>query len=252
MTAARGGAVAWEAAADGLDGACRAAIERACAELACRPGPVRGVERLAVSGVAFALKRGRRRGLRGALLRLGLARSRSARAAELARLMRAAGLATPRVFGVYAGGVPPGDVLVMEWRPGVTLTERLGAERGGPEESAAVLEDAGRAVAVLHGAGFTHRDLKGANVLVAEGGAVELLDLDGARRERVTEALRARDLARLALSVEVAGGSVARLLRAYEAARPEGERTGGALAGEVEVRVAAKRARNVARGRGVS
>jgi hypothetical protein len=58
----------------------------------------------------------------------------------------------------------------------------------------------------LHEAGFTHRDLKAPNVLVADDGPVArpvLVDLDGLRRSaRVSARRRVRDLMRLAVSLE--------------------------------------------------
>ena len=83
----------------------------------------------------------------------------------------------------------------------------------------------GRLLGRMHAAGVSHRDLKGANLLVVERRAevaTYLVDLDGVRvRRNLGAARRARDLARLAAGLEahrwITCAVCCRFLRAYAA-----------------------------------
>ncbi|WP_177226047.1 serine/threonine-protein kinase [Actinacidiphila rubida] len=90
----------------------------------------------------------------------------------------AARLNHPRVVGVYDFGTENGrSFLVMEWVCGRTLAQELRDE--GPLALARIAEigaqtAAGLAAAHLHG--VVHRDVKPANLLAGEGGAVKIAD----------------------------------------------------------------------------
>ena len=246
--------VEWYPAARSLGPGARAAVEDACALLAdegaraaASGSQPRGIMRVDADGVDVALKLGRRRGARGALLRLGLAASRSARAAALGVALDEAGVPTPAILALRIGGSPPADVLVMEFVDGVSFDEVIAAGSAGPP----LLEMAAAVVHALHAAGFVHRDLKASNLLLGRDGRLRVIDLDGARRAPRGPSLarRARDLARLAASVEVLGGDAAALVESYAgAAALEGARR-EELRSAVAAAVVRKRERNRRRGR---
>jgi tRNA A-37 threonylcarbamoyl transferase component Bud32 len=77
----------------------------------------------------------------------------------------------------------------------------------------------------MHREGFTHRDLKGGNILLDDQGQPHLIDLDGLRFvRRVSDSQAAADLARLARDVQgwprqVSRSDRARFLTAYCQAR---------------------------------
>ena len=122
---------------------------------------------------------------------------------------------------VRTGGV---TWLVSEWLDGRDLDHALAeADADGRLELA---RRAGELVAELHAAGFRQRDLKAPNLLVVEGGAVVLVDLEGIRHRHggtgaLGRRLRAKDLGRLAASflalglAEEPGGPLAALVAAY-------------------------------------
>jgi pSer/pThr/pTyr-binding forkhead associated (FHA) protein len=83
------------------------------------------------------------------------------------------------------GGVPPH--LVLEFAPGQTLREVV-ATRGalGWERAARLGVDVARGLAVIHGHGLLHRDVKPENIVVAEDGRARLIDLGIAKDVFVT------------------------------------------------------------------
>ena len=117
--------------------------------------------------------------------------------------------------------------LVTGWSDqGLTFDEVVAAGSAGPP----LLEMAATVVHALHDAGFVHRDLKASNLLLGRDGRLRVVDLDGARRAPRGPSLarRARDLARLAASVEVLGGDAAALVESYaDAAALSGARRDG-------------------------
>jgi len=146
-------------------------------------------------------KRERAQGWRRAMVALGARPSRPAEAFRHARLLRAAGLATPEPLAVL--GAPGDAVLVTRYVQGRGLWEVWSAAR-----APALVELLAQGLARLHRSGFRHRDLKASNLLLTGAdAALELCwtDLDGLRRlERSEPRARARDLARLGMSFESA------------------------------------------------
>ncbi|MCZ6596941.1 MAG: hypothetical protein O7B99_04825 [Planctomycetota bacterium] len=148
------------------------------------------------------------------LAALRLRPTRSEHAFRLGRKMLAAGVATPRPLAWIAlreRGAPVEDGLVLEQVEAPTLShvllERSLAKDPNDREKQLLLGALAAAIARLHGAGFRHRDLKAPNVLVAEEDQgppkIVLVDLEGAGETGgpPSERVRARDLARLAVSL---------------------------------------------------
>ncbi|MCY1004043.1 protein kinase [Nannocystis pusilla] len=98
-------------------------------------------------------------------------------------------LAHPNIARVYEVGEFEGRVyIVMEYVQGETLRAWL---RRGPHpwrDVSAILQQAGRGLAVAHAAGLVHRDFKPDNVMVAEDGFVRVLDFGLARAVEAGEA----------------------------------------------------------------
>lgn len=95
----------------------------------------------------------------------------------------AAALASPSVVTVYDTGTEDGAAyIIMELVSGRSLAEML-AESRPLEVAEAIRVGAGVADALraAHAAGILHRDVKPANVMVAEDGAVKVLDFGIAR-----------------------------------------------------------------------
>ncbi len=89
--------------------------------------------------------------------------------------------------GLARGGLP---YLVMGYVPGGTLRDRIATGgRSTPEQLVAMGTGLAGALAVLHGAGFVHRDVKPENVVLAEDGRAVLVDLGIARSMRPGETL---------------------------------------------------------------
>ncbi|HVE68519.1 MAG TPA: serine/threonine-protein kinase, partial [Solirubrobacteraceae bacterium] len=84
----------------------------------------------------------------------------------------------PNVIPVYGAGEEDGLLyLVMRWVTGTDLRELLGREgRLGPGRAARIVAQVGAGLDAAHAAGLVHRDVKPANVLIAEGGHVYLSD----------------------------------------------------------------------------
>ncbi len=122
---------------------------------------------------AVALKR-----IRPDLLDQPAARERFRREARLA-----ARLSHPhivQVFGFVADG--DSDFLVMEYVRGVPLSRLIQERQGlGVRSVTRWLEQVARGLAVAHGRGLIHRDLKAENVLLTPEGDVKILDFGLAR-----------------------------------------------------------------------
>ena len=142
-------------------------------------------------------------------------RSRALRGWRLGHALLARGIATARPLAVCQsrrGHFRRSSYLATEWIEGAEnlhlwgwrlascrLSERL-------RRAAPCAESLGRLVGRMHAWQINHRDLKGSNLLVAEGDRglrTYLVDTDGARlRRRFSAARQVRDLARLAASIE--------------------------------------------------
>ena len=106
------------------------------------------------------------------------------REAQVLAAFRHPGLPTVHALGRHAGH----EFLVMERLSGQTLAELLAARRGAPlpvGECLTLLEGICDALVPLHQSGLAHADLKPANIMVAPGGRVVLLDFGIARIEQL-------------------------------------------------------------------
>jgi tRNA A-37 threonylcarbamoyl transferase component Bud32 len=169
------------------------------------------------------------RGWKRALALARARRPRSLRAFRAGRALLRSGLATPEPLAVLVrrGASRHDALLVTRYVEGQGPWEWLSSGR-----TAAPLHEAlATGLARLHAAGFRHRDLKASNLLLHEPapGRTEVVwtDLDGLRYVGTLPLfLRARDLARLAMSFEssaaraagVRAGDWPVLVRAYQAA----------------------------------
>ncbi|MDI9525659.1 MAG: serine/threonine-protein kinase, partial [Pseudomonadota bacterium] len=157
-----------------------------------RVGPYVLLERLGRGGMGEVYLAASRRGERVALKLLRdpvddpAARLRLER--EVRALRRVNSLHVAKVLDAHLSGDRP--YLVMEYIEGETLLEAV--RRGGPLPEPELIRLAQRlaaALAVIHAAGIVHRDVKPANVLLAERGPV-LIDFGIAQvvdATRVTE-----------------------------------------------------------------
>jgi tRNA A-37 threonylcarbamoyl transferase component Bud32 len=122
-------------------------------------------------------------------------RSRAFRAFRKAYHLELAAIPTARPVAaaeVRKFGFPVRSFFVMEEIPGARC---LGEWRG---DSLAAASQVARLIAMLHEAGFTHRDLKESNLVFDQTGTVHLIDLEGLKFVgTVTPGQAAADLARL-------------------------------------------------------
>ncbi len=182
-----------------------------------------------------AYKRARYQTWRKALLSL-FRRSKSLRAWHLGHALRERGIDTARPLCVCeprTGWLRWESYLATEWVDGDHLhdyarsvaSECPELRRQRTRQSAVVL---GRMLGRMHAWNVGHRDLKAANLLLVEQGSrlsAYLIDLDGVRLlRRLSERRRARNLARLATSMEahlwITYTDRLRFLRAYLSAAP--------------------------------
>lgn len=97
----------------------------------------------------------------------------------------------PAIVGYVDHGTLPdgGPYLAMEWVSGKTLADLLVGGGLGLHKSLHVALEVGRALQVAHGRGVVHRDIKPRNIMIADDGAVKLLDFGIARAEREAQSL---------------------------------------------------------------
>ena len=166
---------------------------------------------LTISGTAIQTAY-KRCGSRTQLRRLvrGIRTSAARRNFLLGHQLLSLGIATPRpvlaVFPRWHNLLSP-SFLATEWIEGALPLDaftRTAVAWGSARRRAALRETArqlGRLIGTLHKHGYSHRDLKSANLLVREiNGEIEvfLVDLDGASRPRFRiDAARLKNLARL-------------------------------------------------------
>jgi serine/threonine protein kinase len=157
-------------------------------------------------------------------------------------------LPTPRplaVFHRYRGGLPAEGYLLTEMVP------EPAAVRDGAKQ---VIVKLARLLRTLHDRGVSHRDLKTANILLADGTEPTFVDLVGVRtRVRLTDEQRAKELARLNASflnsARVTRGERLRFLRAYLACGTAFQADWKKWWGMVSRATAAKVAKNYRKGR---
>ena len=129
-----------------------------------------------------------------------LTRSRGQRSFDVARRLSDLELPVPEPLACL--GLPGAVLFVTARVPGSDL-KALWLKAPQSDEWPAALSASGRALAGLHGTGFSHGDTKWSNLLW-DGKTITLVDLDAVRRSPV-RSRRARDLARFTLNAEEMG-----------------------------------------------
>ena len=148
------------------------------------------------------------------------------------------------VYGPHSSNFGRDDYLLTEWLTGALDLHLHGWDLAAREPNLRrrsvrrSAEALGRLVGRLHDQGFSHRDLKGNNILLREvddagldrRAEAFLIDLDGLRRQKtVSFGTCCKNLTRLALSVEmhpwVSQTDRLRFLRSYLKRMPENRRT---------------------------
>ncbi|MFQ5733082.1 MAG: lipopolysaccharide kinase InaA family protein [Planctomycetaceae bacterium] len=133
--------------------------------------------------------------------------ARAARAWKLGRLLHERSIATPRpIFAVLPRGFSRSvdSYLATEWVDGVSLAETLLQPATASDSqlfgrNGLLSKTIAGLLGRMHRAGFSHRDLKPGNIMIAgDDGDALLVDLDGASvRRRLGRRLRVRNLSRL-------------------------------------------------------
>ena len=123
----------------------------------------------------------------------GASRAADDQGAQHAGLLREARIAAAieheRIARVYDVGEHDGLAFVaMELVRGPTLRQWMADHRATPEEIAQTTTQIAEGLAALHARGVVHRDLKPENVMIAECGAIKLVDFGLARRSLGAEA----------------------------------------------------------------
>ncbi len=103
----------------------------------------------------------------------------------------AAKLSHPHIVGVFDTGTDGDQVyLVMEYVPNVTLRDAVAeASRLDVGQAVAITVKVARALDFAHARGLVHRDVKPANILLGEDGAVKIADFGIVKAEEVGEDL---------------------------------------------------------------
>ncbi len=101
-----------------------------------------------------------------------------AQKAFITETLSAGRLAHPNIVSVYDAGVDgPLNYLVMEYVEGVPLKQYgRGQTQLSPHRVVSVIAEVCKAIDYSHKKGIVHRDIKPANIMIANDGAVKLLD----------------------------------------------------------------------------
>ena len=107
-----------------------------------------------------------------------LTRDETAKQRFLQEAKAASALDHPNICTIYEINETDGGqlYLVMAYYEGETLKERIGRGVLAPDEAVDIATQVGQGLAEAHGAGTVHRDFKPANLLIATGGGVKILD----------------------------------------------------------------------------
>jgi len=89
------------------------------------------------------------------------------------------------VFDTQSG--PDGVLIVMEYVRGRPLSDLIGPVGMPPRRLLQILRPVASALDYAHGHGVVHRDVKPANILIAEDGTVKLVDLGTATARHITQ-----------------------------------------------------------------
>jgi serine/threonine protein kinase/cephalosporin-C deacetylase-like acetyl esterase len=96
-----------------------------------------------------------------------------------------AALNHPNIVQVYGLESEGGDdYIVMEFVPGRTLAQVLGATRLSLDQALEYANQIASALAAAHAAGIVHRDIKPGNIMVSDAGVVKILDFGLAKVEK--------------------------------------------------------------------
>ncbi len=137
------------------------------------------------------------------LVKHQFAASRARSAYQRGYYLEMIGIRTPRVLA-YADrrvlGCIHRSYLLMDYLTDVQMgadhLKSLGS--ADKEERLSLIAGAGRLVGLLHGEGFSNRDLKASNILASEKGELWLVDLDGIKHlVTVSEEVRVKNLRRM-------------------------------------------------------
>jgi len=94
-----------------------------------------------------------------------------------------AALSHPGIVTIFEIGEHAGqDFIAMEYLPGKTLREVLRAKTATRAQLVAICAKVAQAVEAAHAAGILHRDIKPENVVVADAGAIKVVDFGLARK----------------------------------------------------------------------
>ncbi len=120
-------------------------------------------------------------------LKLMKGRDEAVRKSLIREAKTASQLTHPNIAVIFEAGEEGGiPFIAMEYVHGQTLMQRLG-ERLGEGEILAIARQAGAALLHAHQKGVVHRDIKPDNLVLTEGGHLEILDFGIAKRS-ITEA----------------------------------------------------------------
>ncbi|MEH6589283.1 MAG: lipopolysaccharide kinase InaA family protein [Halioglobus sp.] len=132
-------------------------------------------------------------------LLFGLGHGRGVSSFDAATQLLGCGITVPTSRACLS--VPGGMLLLTEGLPDAIDLKSLWQADITDTEKSAALQQAGKALAKLHGAGFAHGDMKWSNLLRLESG-FSLVDLEGVTRAQLGSVGSYRDIARFTLNCE--------------------------------------------------